>query len=226
MIGVITGSRKEAECLSAVASGQFLSIYCSGADPALARQRTAQAVADGCKALLSFGVAGALDPALAPGDLIVADAVTASDGTRLETNAAWRRQLADDLDAGGIPYRMAAILGLNELVRYPEPRATLLKGTGAQAVDMESHVVMQAAAAANLPFLSVRTIADKTTDILPVAAGVALSSDGSVNKAALCLALLRRPTDIGGMIMLGMRSRPAFAALRRVAAIPVLIQPF
>ncbi|HEX6141448.1 MAG TPA: hypothetical protein VFZ01_01920, partial [Geminicoccaceae bacterium] len=73
-IGVVTGSRIEARCLPH--RGQFL-IRCSAADAARGRAHAATLVDEGVDALLSFGLAGGLEPTLRPGDLLLADRVLA-----------------------------------------------------------------------------------------------------------------------------------------------------
>jgi len=63
--------------------------------------------------------------------------------------------------------------------RRPERKAGLFHTTGAIAVDLESHLVAQAAARAGRPFLILRAIADPASRSLPPAAVNGLDSDGN-----------------------------------------------
>ena len=69
-IGVITGLRSEAECLDVLAGPERPAAEVAGANTVRARARASALVSRGCRALLSFGVAGGLDPALRAGDLV------------------------------------------------------------------------------------------------------------------------------------------------------------
>ncbi len=65
-LAVVTGMSSEAALLAAADS---LLVRCEGPGPDAARRAAEGAVAEGATALMSFGLAGGLDPALAPGHI-------------------------------------------------------------------------------------------------------------------------------------------------------------
>ena len=77
-IGIVTGLVEEAEALRAVRPD--LHILCHGVGPRRAR-RAAEALADqGARLLVSAGIAGGLDPARGPGDVVISDRILDSTG--------------------------------------------------------------------------------------------------------------------------------------------------
>jgi adenosylhomocysteine nucleosidase len=83
-------------------------------------------------------------------------------------------------------------------------------------VDMESHVVAAVAAAAGLPFLVIRAIADPAGRALPAAALAGLSPDGGTRPWTVLLALARSPGQLIALIRLAGDSAAGIAALGRV----------
>ena len=212
-VGVITGLRAEARCLA----GLDVLVACSGARPERARAEAARLIAEGVEALASFGLAGGLAPTLAAGDLVLAAAVALPGGGRVATDAAWRGRLAGLL--GGTRRFEETLAGSDRLVASPALKAVLHATREAIAVDMESHAVAEAAAAAGLPFLVIRAIADPSDRALPPVAQKALGPDGALRPAALAGGLLRRPQDLAALLRLGQDSARGLGTLRRVAAL-------
>jgi adenosylhomocysteine nucleosidase len=221
MIGVVTGLRAEARCLG----GLDVAVACSGARPARTRAEAAGLLAEGAAGLVSFGLAGGLSPAVAPGDLILADAVVLPHGERIATDLAWRSRLSALIEVAGRAPHQAAVAGSDCLLATVAAKRALFAATGALAVDMESHAVAEAAHAAGRPFLVLRAIADPADQALPRAATVALGLDGEVRALAVARALLERPAELPALLRLGRQSRRALAALRRVVLLagPALV---
>ena len=223
VVGAVTGSKRERDCFAAASSD--LDIRCSGASPARAEAMAKRLADRGCAGLLSIGLAGALDPALHPGDVVLSSTIISPDGAKVPADEAWRDRISADLEAANIRFRIGAIAGLDELVRLAETKRALFSGTGAVAVDMESHAVMRIAAAAGIPFLVVRVIADSAADEVPRAAASALNASGGVALFRMLGALVIRPRDIAGMTMLARRSTKGFETLRRIALLGSLTRP-
>jgi hopanoid-associated phosphorylase len=221
MIGVVTGLRAEARCLG----GLDVAVACSGAQPARARAEAARLIAEGAVGLVSFGLAGGLSPAVAPGDLILADAVVLPHGERIATDLAWRSRLSALIEVAGRAPHQAAVAGSDRLLATVAVKRALFAATGALAVDMESHAVAEVAHAAGRPFLVLRAIADPADQALPRTATVALGPGGEVRLLAVARALLERPAELPALLRLGRQSRRALAALRRVVLLagPALV---
>ena len=78
MFLVITGLAQE----SRIAAGPGVShVVCSGSDPGHLRTQLSRLDSTGLRAVISFGIAGGLDPSLQPGDVVVATAVMAGSRT-------------------------------------------------------------------------------------------------------------------------------------------------
>jgi len=193
-----------------------VAVACSGARPTRARAEAARLIAEGAVGLVSFGLAGGLSPALASGDLVLADAVVLPDGERIATDLAWRSRLSARIEIAGRAPHQAAVAGSDRLLATVAAKRALFAATGALAVDMESHAVAEVAHAAGRPFLVLRAIADPADQALPRAATVALGPGGEVRLLAVVRALLDRPAELPALLRLGRQSRRALAALRRV----------
>ena len=124
MIGVITGLRAEARCLS----GLDLAVACSGARPGRARAEAARLLAEGAFGLVSFGLAGGLAPELRPGDLVLAEAVVLPDGRRLMTDAAWGAGLTAALAEAGVAAASRAGRRHRPPARHPRGEARAARG--------------------------------------------------------------------------------------------------
>jgi hopanoid-associated phosphorylase len=174
---------------------------------------------------VSFGLAGGLSPAVAPGDLILADAVVLPHGERIATDLAWRSRLSALIEVAGRAPHQAAVAGSDRLLATVAAKRALFAATGALAVDMESHAVAEVAHAAGRPFLVLRAIADPADQALPRTATVALGPGGEVRLLAVARALLERPAELPALLRLGRQSRRALAALRRVVLLagPALV---
>jgi hopanoid-associated phosphorylase len=228
-IGIVTGLISEAKCLApairALPAADRPTVFCSGGDARRAADGVGRLIGDGISGLLSFGFAGGLDPALVPGDLVVAGAVIAPDGTRFETHDGWREALAEAA-AASVPVTLGTLAGCDTAITTAAAKSNLQGSTGAAAVDLESHAVAAAARMAGLPFLAVRAIADPADRPIPAAALAGLSPDGHMRPFAVLAKLALRPWDLPRMARLAEDTRAAHRALRRVAALgAVVVQP-
>ncbi len=225
-IGIITGSKLEAACLKHSNPSTDFDVRCSGASSERANIAARTSVAAGCEGLVSFGLAGGLDPALTSGSLVVADEVICADGSKLQTDRIWTEGVAEILSENSIPFVKGSILGLDQIAFVPETKRTLFDGTGALSVDMESHAVIRAASLEVIPFIALRVVADTASDDIPRTASQALAPDGSVQILSLTCALLKNPAEIAGLLKLRKLSGLGFETLRRVAPILSLCRTF
>lgn len=119
--------------------------------------------------VVSTGFAGALDPALDVGEILVADRI-------LHGSRNYCARIPSACPAG---VRRGALLTVDEVVGTARAKRDLAR-SGALAVDMEAAAVADLAAQHGLPFYCVRSISDRAAEDLPVDFNLALRSDGSL----------------------------------------------
>lgn len=148
--------------------------------------------------ILSCGIAGALTPALEPGDMVID-----GDAALVERLG----QALPDAHRGGIA-------GSDTIAATVAQKRTLAERTGALAVDMESHVAARVAARHGLGFAALRVISDRAADDLPPAALVGMRPDGGMALGAVLASLARDPRQLPALIRVGQQADRAFAGLK------------
>ena len=217
-LGVVTGLEAEGRLIheETKRTGVRVAVLCAGANSRRAEEAAERFVAHGATALMSFGIAGALDPGRSAGDLIVANDIVVPTGERLPCDQAWQGDLRASLRSGSFSTISGTILGSPEPLLTVADKARAYAVSGAQAVDMESHAVAQVAAGAGLPFLAVRAIADTAHDALPAFVVSAVTEEGKPDAAKAALALLAKPWQVPAALRLAQRSSTALSVLREV----------
>ncbi len=216
-IGIITGMRVEEQCLAAALDAipdqhQPLT-YCAGASAERAYLGARGLVAEGAAALLSIGIAGGLDAALRPGDIVLPDTIIgAPDGPRIAC-AEWHGAVMQEIPNAAI----GSLLAAAEPACSVAAKATLRAASGALAIDMESAAVAEAATETGVPFLALRVIADPADRAIPPVALHGVAPDGSRRPWAVLRGLILRPADLPPLIRLARDSDAALRQLRRVA---------
>jgi len=163
-----------------------------------------------CSGIISFGVAGGLDPSLRPGAQLIASAVV-RDGVSIPTDEGWSRSLLRaHPDATHAP-----IASVEQAVTDPAGKSRLFETTGAAAVDMESHIAADLAAKHGLPLAVLRVVADPATRHVPHSAMCGMRPDGRTDGMAVLRSLLRRPSEIAGLIGIARDAWTARVALER-----------
>lgn len=226
-IGIVSALAAEARTLGPaarhgaelrqLADGALLAV--SGMGGAAAAAAARRLVLAGATGLASFGMAGALDPTLICGAVLLPEEVAPIDAVEsgaglTATSREWRQSLRAALPASCIAWGGRLVTSDRPLGRAAKREAW--RGTSAAAVDMESAAIAQVAGQAALPFVAMRVIVDAAADELP-AAVIAASSGGQVRMGRLLAALLRAPKDLGPLIRLSARYRIATRVLASVA---------
>jgi adenosylhomocysteine nucleosidase len=195
--------------------------------------RAAQRLArEGVGALLCFGVAGALDPSLRCGDVVLASEIICAQPlalqlsgmrpmalpalARVRTTQPWRLQLATALLRHG-PLVERPVLTSAELICESQEKRRLFRQTDAVAVDMESAAVGVVANLHGLPFMALRVIADTAEDALPAVLRSIALDDAEEPSWVSWLPLLGAPGAWPGLVRMGRRYQRARGVLRECA---------
>ncbi len=227
--GVVAALTSEARALGPVKRGGGRLVLNDGTLVAVSGMGAAAAdaarslVEDGATALVSWGMAGALDPGLEAGDVFLPSEVVTADGTSFTTARRWREPLAASL---GAQRRVAGgtLLTSSRAIDTVSAKQAAFLRTGAAAVDMESSLVAQVAALHGIPFIAVRVIVDTAADAVPSAV-LAASDGGQVRLWRLLWGLLVSPADLAPLLRLARRYRVATRSLAAVAEAGSLTPP-
>jgi len=205
-LGIVVGLEAEAQ----IARRLGVPVEIGGGDEAGAEAATARLIARGVQCLLSFGLAGGLEPGLAAGSLVVPDVVISRDG-HFPTHP----PLASALGRVG-----GAVFSGGMVVATVSAKRMLHEQTGAACVDLESAAVAEAAARYAIPFAVLRAVCDPAGRSLPGAALVALNGAGRIGPWRVARAALARPGELPGLMGLAADAYRARRALaRRVSAL-------
>ena len=202
--GVLVGLVAEARIARALGPVEI-----GGGLPPGARAATLRLIDAGATALLSFGLAGGLDPALPPGTLII-PAEILHRGQTYPADPALLSWLG-----GPTTQRL---LAAESPIATAAAKQALFVTTGATAVDLESGELAAIAAARRLPCAALRVICDPATTTLPPAALAALDGNGAIGALRIAASLLRHPTQLPALLRLAADAAAAHATLRRYTA--------
>ena len=179
----------EARASGALRDDSRLVIGVSGAQPDRATSLAQEMAVSGVDLLVSWGIAGGLDPALPSGTLIVPGAVVGPAGERIGLAGECR-----DTEHGGM------IAGSDTVVSTPDAKAAIRAATGAVAVDMETHRVASVARDAGLPCIAIRAISDPAIRALPPGTENVVDAAGNPRILPVIAGLIRRPASLGALL--------------------------
>ena len=189
----------------------------SGPGPRGADAAARHLLAAGCDALLSFGLAGGLAPALRPGALVVATTVHTAHGESLHCDRSLHDALLRSLKASGA--RSAPLYGADLPIVTHAAKRALYETLGVAAVDMESAAIGRAAGEAACPFAVLRCVVDPAHVTLPRAALAGMAEDGGNRPLATAAAVLVHPFELPDLIRLALWYGGALRTLRGAGAL-------
>ena len=206
---IVTGMAQEAR----IAAGPGMIVICSSSDPQQLRALLATLDSSTFRGVISFGVAGGLDPSLKSGDVVVATEVMAGD-TRFLAGLALNQEMIASAALKRRRVVRGGLAGVEQVVAAQACKAALRSETGAAAVDMESHIAAAYAAKAGLPFAALRVISDPASRALPALVMSAIKPNGGIDLRKVLRGVARNPTTLRALVSTGIDFNRALRSLR------------
>jgi hopanoid-associated phosphorylase len=167
------------------------------------------AMRQGVRGIISFGVCGGLDPRLRPGKVIIASSVFAGKDKAYPSDLLWAAQLLRMMPNAGY----SPIAGVASPMTSFEERRAFHATTGAVAVDMESQIVARIAVEFRIPFAACRVVLNPAHRILPRAALINIGPAGKPALRKIGGSVLREPRQLPGLSRLAVDALIAMRAL-------------
>jgi adenosylhomocysteine nucleosidase len=206
---IVTGLVQEAR----IAAGPGMTVICSSSDPQQLRALLTVFDPTTIRGVISFGVAGGLDPTLKSGDVVVATEVMAGDARWL-AGLAFNEDVIASVALGGRRIVRGRLAGAEQVLAASHVKAALHSETGAAAVDMESHIAAAYAAEAGLPFAALRVISDPAGRALPQLAMSAIKPNGDIDLRKVLRGIVRNPLMLLDLVSTGIDFNRALRSLR------------
>lgn len=196
-----------------VGPAAFLAV--SGAGAENATRATECLLNKGVDALISWGLAGALKPGLAAGDVVLAEQLVTDQGV-FAVSRSWRKALRIRLADFTRVYDGALAQSDNLLTR-PTDKQLLHDSSAAIAVDRESAAIAEVAKKAKVPFLALKVISDAADSRLPAALSSRLAATGELNLNQLLAGVGAKPWQWPATFRLTRSSCKGLAKLKYMA---------
>jgi adenosylhomocysteine nucleosidase len=203
-LGLVVGLAAEAR----IAARFSYTVLAGGGTPEGAAGAADKLVRQGVHALLSFGFAGGLDPALTAGTLVIPTSIL-SDGITYPVDPALAERFG-----GCTGHRL---LAATEIAADAATKRRFFASTRAHAIDLESGAVARVAQAHSLPFVALRAISDPADRDLPPAALIALDRNGGIALIQVFRSILHQPSQLPALLQLATAAARARRTLVRVA---------
>ncbi|HEU4625416.1 MAG TPA: hypothetical protein VFS52_11665 [Steroidobacteraceae bacterium] len=226
-VGFVCALEREARHFGVLRSGErWVRLHdgsllaCAGMGKERAADAARMLVDVGATSLVSWGLAGALDPTLAAGTIFLPVEVIDRRGGGVPVSLTWHATLARQL----VQYRatcIGTILAAPRVLRTCAEKAGAFRETGARAVDMESGAVAEVASGLAVPFIVLRVIVDTAADSIPLAAIAAAGGASRIDVRTL-LTCVVRAHELPALVRLGFRYRAARATLASMAQTPAI----
>ncbi len=183
--------------------GGELTIVTNGAGHARAAEAAEAALTREIpESIVSTGFCGALDPALANGDIFAATSVLAGS-----------RSYAARLPARCPTHARGVVLSQDKVAVTADEKARLAR-SGAGAVEMEAAGVAELAASRNIPFYCIRVVSDLASESLPLDFNLYRGPDGRFQHARVVGAALKSPLQrLPGLLRMWRDARLASSKL-------------
>jgi adenosylhomocysteine nucleosidase len=196
-----------------IAAGPGMTVICSSSDPQQLRALLTVFDPATIRGVISFGVAGGLDPTLKSGDVVVATEVLAGDARWL-AGLPLNEELIASVGLGRRRIVRGRLAGAEQVVSARHVKAALHSETGAAAVDMESHIAADYAEKSGLPFAALRVISDPATRALPPLAMAAIKPNGDIDLRKVVRGIARNPLTVLDLVSTGIEFNRALRSLR------------
>ena len=174
---------------------------------------------------ISTGFAGAAQPGLETGELVLCDTVMAVEGpadcwagsatpAKPAGDAGLRERVATDIRESGARCFRGGCLSVPEIVLNSSAKRRIGVDYKVSIVDMESYWVSRIAAEHRVPCLVLRSVLDTVEQSLPSFVG-SMPANGSRSRRSVLGQALARPGELPGLVRLARQARVARASLAR-----------
>jgi adenosylhomocysteine nucleosidase len=178
---------------------------------------------------ISTGLAGSLRPEFAAGDILAARAVVAEyDNGARPPRAVFAHPTCIGIAEHCGARLVARFRTSSHLILTAREKERL--SSMADAVEMESFEILTESLAWGVPGIAVRAVGDTAAEDMPIDFNIALTSEGTISKPRIALALLNRPAALLALLRFARQSRDAAISLadyldRFVVELAAQVQP-
>ncbi len=202
-LGIIAALPFEAACFTSkkISPGTYqivapdVYLFFAGMGPENATQAAQTLVGLNVDALVSWGVAGALDSRLVSGDILLPGEILDQDGEVYHVDRDWYAALKYKLNQQGV-YAGGRLVSTPNVQQDIRLKSELHQATQALAVDMESAAVARVARNAEKPFVVIRSVFDTVAMRIPASSTKATDQYGHVSITKLLVSLIKSPVEL------------------------------